>query len=344
MPAQLAARAHRVHQHHAVDRVGRQVDDQRVGELRLGARLVLRRRERDLVTGGLEHRLHARPEQQVGDERDDAGHPTALYCARSLRNCSRTDSGRPHIGVTSVRPLRTSRTASSPAIPALSSRLERAVDRRGRGGVAEAVRDQQPPVPVGPRVGLRVAGDEVQRGVDVAALVAHAQVQLEVGPVVGKRVHDLLELRRRGPSRRSVQRVTERPGGARSSPPASLESVATVDEQTGAYRVLTQACGLFDRSERGKLALTGPGAKEFLNGQVTNDVEALQPGEGVYAAFLTPKGKMLGDLRVLDLGDELWLDTERVGAAGPLQHDPPLPDRLRRRAAQADASSAGCCR
>ncbi len=70
--------------------------------------------------------------------------------------------------------------------------------------------------------------------------------------------------------------------------------------------------GLVDRSERGKLALSGAGAKEFLQGQVTNDVEALSPGTGCYAAFLTQKGKMLGDLRVLDAGDELLLDTERL--------------------------------
>ncbi len=81
---------------------------------------------------------------------------------------------------------------------------------------------------------------------------------------------------------------------------------------TDEYAVLTTGCGLVDRSERGKLALTGAAAKEFLNGQVTNDVEALAPGSGCYAAFLTHKGKMLGDLRVLHLGDELWLDTERV--------------------------------
>jgi folate-binding protein YgfZ len=67
-----------------------------------------------------------------------------------------------------------------------------------------------------------------------------------------------------------------------------------------------------DRSERGKLALTGPEAKTFLHGQVTNDIEALSAGQGCYAAFLTPKGKMLGDLRVFDLGDELLLDCERV--------------------------------
>jgi tRNA-modifying protein YgfZ len=87
-----------------------------------------------------------------------------------------------------------------------------------------------------------------------------------------------------------------------------------------------QLHGIVDRSERGKLALTGAEAKVFLNGQVTNDVEALTAGHGLYAAFLTHKGKMLGDLRVLDLGPpthELWLDTERAA----LQ---PLFDTIRR--------------
>jgi folate-binding protein YgfZ len=75
---------------------------------------------------------------------------------------------------------------------------------------------------------------------------------------------------------------------------------------------LRAACGLLDRSQRGKLALTGAGAAEFLNGQVTNDVEKLADGEGCYAAFLTHKGKMLGDLRILRTPSELLLDTERV--------------------------------
>jgi tRNA-modifying protein YgfZ len=87
---------------------------------------------------------------------------------------------------------------------------------------------------------------------------------------------------------------------------------ATTDTLSAEYRALTEACGLVDRSERGKLALTGSEAKPFLQGQVTNDIEALEPGRGCYAALLTHKGKMLGDMRVLDLGDELLLDTERV--------------------------------
>jgi len=82
------------------------------------------------------------------------------------------------------------------------------------------------------------------------------------------------------------------------------------------HSALRTGCAVIDRSERGRLALSGPDAIEFLNGQVTNELAGLEPGEGRYAAFLTHKGKMLGDLRILALGGaeggvELLLDTER---------------------------------
>ncbi len=88
--------------------------------------------------------------------------------------------------------------------------------------------------------------------------------------------------------------------------------VSLLEISADEYDAITVGCGLLDQSERGKLALTGSDAKGFLQGQVSNDVEALTPGTGCYATFLTPKGKMLGDLRILDTGDELLLDTERV--------------------------------
>ena len=72
---------------------------------------------------------------------------------------------------------------------------------------------------------------------------------------------------------------------------------------TSEYETLTARCGIVDRSERGKLALGGLGAIEFLNGQITNELVGLCPGEGCYAAFLTHKGKMLGDLRILAAAD-----------------------------------------
>jgi len=81
------------------------------------------------------------------------------------------------------------------------------------------------------------------------------------------------------------------------------------------HRAVSHGCGLIDRSERGKLALTGTEASEMLNGLVSNDVLSLQAGGGCYAALLTPKGRMLGDLRVL-AAPKPWpalvLDTERV--------------------------------
>lgn len=84
-----------------------------------------------------------------------------------------------------------------------------------------------------------------------------------------------------------------------------------IEVEADVDRALRDGCGLVDRSARGKLALTGEEAKPFLAGQVTSDVESLTAGQGQYAALLNHKGKMRGDLRVLDLGDELWLDCER---------------------------------
>src|SRR5437660_925560 len=106
-----------------------------------------------------------------------------------------------------------------------------------------------------------------------------------------------------------MARLNRELGSSRKAGPILL-LMAYLAAPAGDYRTITEACGLLDRSERGKLALSGAEAKSFLQGQVSNDVEGLSEGDGCYAAFLTPKGKMLGDLRVLDSGEELLLDTE----------------------------------
>jgi folate-binding protein YgfZ len=79
------------------------------------------------------------------------------------------------------------------------------------------------------------------------------------------------------------------------------------------YELLTGSVGLVERAGRGKLILRGGEAVDFLQGQVTNDVEALAPGHGCYAALLNHKGKFRSDMRVLRGEDFVWLDAEPVG-------------------------------
>jgi tRNA-modifying protein YgfZ len=81
------------------------------------------------------------------------------------------------------------------------------------------------------------------------------------------------------------------------------------------YELLTEGAGLVDRSERAKFVVRGGEAVDFLQGQVSNDVEALAPGSGCYATILNHKGKLRTDLRILRGEDFLWLDTEAVGHA-----------------------------
>jgi folate-binding protein YgfZ len=85
------------------------------------------------------------------------------------------------------------------------------------------------------------------------------------------------------------------------------------------YEQLRAGVGLVDRSRRGKLLLTGAEVGEFLQGQVTNDVEALTPGAGCYALLLTHKGKIRADMRVLRGDGWFLLDTEAY-AVGALLH------------------------
>jgi folate-binding protein YgfZ len=84
---------------------------------------------------------------------------------------------------------------------------------------------------------------------------------------------------------------------------------------TSEYELVTESAGLVDRSERGMFVVRGAGAADFLQGQVSNDVEGLAPGQGCYATILNHKGKLRTDLRVLRGADFFWLDTEAIGHA-----------------------------
>jgi len=87
------------------------------------------------------------------------------------------------------------------------------------------------------------------------------------------------------------------------------------------YELLTEQAGVVARPGRAVLELTGSEAAEFLQGQVSNDVEALEPGQGCYATLLDHKGKLRTDLRVLRLAaDRILVDAE-PGGRRPLAHN-----------------------
>ena len=63
--------------------------------------------------------------------------------------------------------------------------------------------------------------------------------------------------------------------------------------------------------DRGWIAVGGADRARFLQGLLTNDVVALAPGTGCYAAYLTPQGRMIADMHLLAEPDRIVVDLHR---------------------------------
>lgn len=83
------------------------------------------------------------------------------------------------------------------------------------------------------------------------------------------------------------------------------------------YALLRSDAGLVDRSDRLRMVFGGDKAADTLTGLVTSDVLALQAGHGQFAVALTPKGRVLADVRVFHRASgEFLLDAPRAAADG----------------------------
>jgi tRNA-modifying protein YgfZ len=91
-----------------------------------------------------------------------------------------------------------------------------------------------------------------------------------------------------------------------------------VDRASG-YRAAVESATLFERPNRGKIAVAGADRRTYLHAMLTNDIAPLEPGSGCYAAYLTPQGRMIADMRVLELGDLVLLDLDASVAPDVLQ-------------------------
>jgi folate-binding protein YgfZ len=86
-------------------------------------------------------------------------------------------------------------------------------------------------------------------------------------------------------------------------------------DNSSGYAALRNGAALVERPIA-RLLVRGADRREYLQGLLTNDIAALAPGTGCYAAMLTAQGRMIADMRVLELGDALLLDVPRaIGTA-----------------------------
>src|SRR5687767_7146592 len=81
------------------------------------------------------------------------------------------------------------------------------------------------------------------------------------------------------------------------------------------YDAAHNAAVLIDRSWQGTIAMTGGDRASFLHALLTNDIAGLATGRGVYAAYLTPQGRMISDMRVIETGNRMLLSVPHDIAA-----------------------------
>ena len=97
--------------------------------------------------------------------------------------------------------------------------------------------------------------------------------------------------------------------GARWSPTLpGGDAVADYGRPEAEYASVAGSVGLIDTSVRGRLALLGSDRVDFLNGQVTQNVHALKPGEGCLAFLVNARARAQALLRVYRSSEALQLE------------------------------------
>jgi tRNA-modifying protein YgfZ len=86
------------------------------------------------------------------------------------------------------------------------------------------------------------------------------------------------------------------------------------------YAAARDDAGVIDRADRAMVRVYGRDPVRMIQGLVTNDVAGTPADRATYAALLTPKGKMVADLRIIRHGDELLLECDAAALAGVLEH------------------------
>jgi glycine cleavage system aminomethyltransferase T len=84
-------------------------------------------------------------------------------------------------------------------------------------------------------------------------------------------------------------------------------------------RALEESAAIGAIAPRNAIGVSGRDRASYLQGLLTNDIQALTPGTGCYAAWLTPQGRMLTDLHVFESGSMILLDVPAAEVTATLQ-------------------------
>jgi folate-binding protein YgfZ len=85
------------------------------------------------------------------------------------------------------------------------------------------------------------------------------------------------------------------------------------------YQAIRETAVIGSIAPRAQVAVSGPDRAAYLQGLLTNDIPALVPGTGCYSAWLTPQGRMLTDMHVLQSASMILLDLPLDTAAATVE-------------------------
>jgi folate-binding protein YgfZ len=102
------------------------------------------------------------------------------------------------------------------------------------------------------------------------------------------------------------------------------ETTDTLAGYRAGYRAVREGAGLADRADRARIRLWGRDPVKMVQGLITNDLLNAPPGRAVYAGMLTPKGRMIAELRAFrregPQGVEVLLELPREALEGTREH------------------------
>lgn len=92
--------------------------------------------------------------------------------------------------------------------------------------------------------------------------------------------------------------------GATFAPFGGWEMPVSYAGTVAEHAAVRESVGLFDVSHLGKASVVGPGAAEFVNSALTNDLTKIGPGKAQYTLCCSESGGVIDDLIVYYVSDE----------------------------------------